>query len=229
MHSCAIVTDIPGTTRDAIEEYADIGGVPLRIIDTAGIREAADRVEQIGVERARAYVSEAALVLALFDSSRALTEEDEAIFSLLAGKETIFLLTKSDLPAVTDREALLAKARACGVQGEIEIVAIAAQRDAQGADSSGLAALAAAIARRAYRGAAEGEEAGFVADARQADVLRCAKEHLQGALLTLEQGTGLDFVSIDLRAAWEKLGELTGETVGTDILDEIFSKFCIGK
>ena len=225
----AIVTDIPGTTRDAIEEYADIGGVPLRIIDTAGIREAANRVEQIGVERARAYVSEAALVLALFDSSRALTEEDEAIFSLLAGKETIFLLTKSDLPAVTDREALLAKARACGVQGEIEIVAIAAQRDAQGADSSGLAALAAAIARRAYRGAAEGEEAGFVADARQADVLRCAKEHLQGALLTLEQGTGLDFVSIDLRAAWEKLGELTGETIGTDILDEIFSKFCIGK
>ena len=97
----AIVTDIPGTTRDSIEETADIGGVPLRIIDTAGIREATDAVERIGVEKARDYASRAALVLALFDDSQPLTDEDREILSLIEGKQAIVLLNKADLGSVT--------------------------------------------------------------------------------------------------------------------------------
>ena len=229
----AIVTDIPGTTRDAIEEYAEVGGVPLCIIDTAGIRQSADAVEQIGVERARAYADRAALVLALFDGSRALDSEDDVILSMLRGKDAICLLTKSDLLSVTGREALKRRARQnglCGAEGEeadMEIIEIAAKADDVGRD--GLDALGEAICRRAYRNAAEGEEADFVADARQADILRRAKEHLSGALITMEQEIGLDFISIDLRSALSALGELTGETAGEDVLDEIFSKFCIGK
>ena len=228
----AIVTDIPGTTRDAIEEYADVGGVPLRIIDTAGIRATEDTVERIGVERARDYAARAALVLALFDRSRPLGEEDEAILSLLKKKQAILLLTKADLPPKTTREDLLARVKAMGVvsaSGSMpQVIEIAAQAKS-GVDRIGFDVLTDAVCHIAYQDAAEGDEADFVADARQTDALRRAEEHLRAAILTMEQEMGLDFVSIDLRSAVEALGELTGETVGDAILDEIFSKFCIGK
>lgn len=220
----AIVTDIPGTTRDSIEEYADIGGVPLRIIDTAGIRETDDVVERIGVEKARGCIERAALVLALFDGAQPLAAEDEEILSLVAGRPALLLLTKSDLPPVTTPAALAAAYARCagGDAAAPTILAISAREE------RGLSALAAAIGDFAGTGSGL-EEGSFVSDERSAALLRAADAQLGAALKTIGAGLSVDFISIDLRAAWEKLGEITGETVGEDIIDEIFSKFCIGK
>ena len=212
----AIVTDIPGTTRDSIEEYANVGGVPLRIIDTAGIRATEDVVEKIGVEKARQMVSDAALVLALFDGSRPLDSEDEEILSLLAGQDAIVLLNKSDLQPVLTAAALSAKA-------QVPVIEISTK------ENHGLDKLTQAICDKVYGGEVVSDEGSFVRDERQVSLLRQADEHLAAALTTIEAGMGLDFISIDLRSAWEKLGEITGDTVGEDIIDEIFSKFCIGK
>ncbi|MBP3780419.1 MAG: tRNA uridine-5-carboxymethylaminomethyl(34) synthesis GTPase MnmE [Selenomonas sp.] len=212
----AIVTDIPGTTRDSIEEYANVGGVPLRIIDTAGIRATDDVVERIGVEKARQMVSEASLVLALFDGSRPLDSEDEEILALLQGREAIVLLNKSDLQPVVTADELYSRA-------QTEVIELSTK------EKSGMEALSRAIQDKVYGGQVLADEGSFVSDERQADILRQADEHLAAALTTIEAGMGLDFISIDLRSAWEKLGEITGETVGEDIIDEIFSKFCIGK
>lgn len=212
----AIVTDIPGTTRDSIEEYANVGGVPLRIIDTAGIRATEDVVEKIGVEKSRQMISQAALVLALFDGSRALDHEDEEILSLLNGQEAIVLLNKSDLKAVVTAADLSAKA-------QLPVIEISTK------DYSGMEQLTEAIKAKVYGGEVMSDEGSFVSDERQANLLRMADRHLAAALTTIEAGLGLDFISIDLRSAWETLGEITGDTVGEDIIDEIFSKFCIGK
>ncbi len=212
----AIVTDIPGTTRDSIEEYANVGGVPLRIIDTAGIRATEDVVERIGVEKSRQMIDQAALVLALFDGSRPLDHEDEEILSLLAGQEAIVLLNKSDLAAVVTAEELSVKAA-------VPVIEISTK------DYSGMDKLTDAIKEKVYGGKVMADEGSFVSDERQANLLRNADKHLAAAITTIDAGLGLDFISIDLRSAWETLGEITGDTVGEDIIDEIFSKFCIGK
>lgn len=213
----AIVTDIPGTTRDCIEEYVNIDGVPLRIIDTAGIRATDDLVEQIGVEKARAYVSEASLVLALFDASRDLSGEDEEILRLIQGRNALVLLNKSDLAPLLTPAVMQERTAA-------PVLAISTVTE------HGLDCLSEAIRQQAYAGSIDGgDESFFVSDERQAEILRQTDNHLSAALRTIGREMGLDFISIDLRSAWEKLGELTGETVGEDIIDEIFSKFCIGK
>ncbi len=213
----AIVTEIPGTTRDSIEEYANIGGVPLRIIDTAGIRATDDVVERIGVEKAKSYVDRAALVLALFDVSREISAEDEEILQLIEGHDALILLNKTDLTAKMDCAAFRARFKN---QTVLEI-STAADR--------GLAALEQAIADKVYGGELPADEGAFVSSARQAEILQQAAEHLSAAERTIEEGMSADFVVIDLRSAWEKLGEITGETVGEDIIDQIFSQFCIGK
>lgn len=214
----AIVTEIPGTTRDSIEEYANVGGIPLRIIDTAGIRATDDVVERIGVEKARSYVREASLILALFDASRPLDEEDAEILKLVKGCDAILLLNKDDLTPVVTPDTLHER-----VKKEVPVITISTRT------KDGLEALTQEITKKVYAGTQAGEEGSFVTDARQAEVLRQADEHLAAAIRTIEADMGLDFISIDLRSAWEKLGELTGETVGEDIINEIFSKFCIGK
>ena len=213
----AIVTDVPGTTRDSIEEYADLGGVPLRIIDTAGIRDTEDAVEKIGVEKARTYVEQAALILALFDSSRELTEEDDEILKLIEDKDALLLINKTDVAPVWDIAAFRQR---CAGREVLEI----STREAHGMDT-----LEEAIGRRVYAGGQREQEASFVSNARQAALLCQADAHLQAALRTVADGMSADFIVIDLRSAWEKLGEITGETVGEDIIDQIFSQFCIGK
>jgi len=219
----AIVTDIPGTTRDSIEETADVGGVPLRIIDTAGIRETSDTVERIGVEKARSYVEKAALVLALFDGSRPLDEEDREILSLIAGKQAIVLLNKADLgQVVTETEIRTAIKQAASEKiSEVPILSISTK------DERGFDALTKAIVRIA--GITETPEESYVTDERDIAILRRADEHLRAALTTIADGLSVDFISIDLRSAWETLGEITGETATEDLIDEIFSRFCIGK
>ena len=212
----AIVTDIPGTTRDTIEEYADIGGVPLKIIDTAGIRSTEDAVERIGVEKARAHVKSAALVLALFDGSRPFEQEDEEILSLLEGKEALLVVTKSDLARVLDADRL-------GRLAGFPLVEITTKEE------EGLSPLVDAILRKVYDGEDRSGEGAFVADLRTKNFLEEAEGHIAAAISTMDQGLGLDFISIDLRSSLEKLGEITGETAGDDVLDEIFSRFCVGK
>ncbi len=215
----AIVTDIPGTTRDAIEEVADVGGVPLCIVDTAGIRKGADVVERLGIERAREYARKASLVLMLFDGSRRLDAEDEEILTIAKDREgsAMILLTKTDLPPKTTAATLSECA------GGLPVHAISTETGA------GLEELSIAIRARVYRDVSDGAEGTFVSTEREAKVLREADGHLAAAQDSLAGAMGLDFVSIDLRAAWEELGKLTGEALGTELLDEIFSKFCIGK
>ena len=204
----AIVTEIPGTTRDSIEEFINVGGVPLKIIDTAGIRNSGDAVEKIGINRARELAKTAELVLALFDGSRPLDDEDAEIFKLLNPDSSIVLLTKCDLPQV-DFE----------IDSE-KIIRISTKTGA------GIDELLAAVSEKV--GAVD-IEAGFVRDEREADILRRAVKNLESARETIKLNVGIDFVSIDLRAALELFGELTGETVTEDVINEIFSKFCIGK
>lgn len=214
----AIVTDIPGTTRDSIEEYAEVGGVPLRLVDTAGIREAADDVEKIGIQRARQAVEQASLVLALFDSAAPLTAEDEAIFALLKGKkDVLLLLTKADRPPLLTPQALSAHA-----PGR-KVLSLSVKTGA------GMEELGEAVREKVYGPGGPQEESAFVATAREAAHLKEAAAHLQAACETMEEGLGEDFITIDLRAAWTALGKIIGETVGEDIIDEIFSRFCIGK
>ncbi|MBR2214184.1 MAG: tRNA uridine-5-carboxymethylaminomethyl(34) synthesis GTPase MnmE [Selenomonadaceae bacterium] len=212
----AIVTDIPGTTRDTIEEYAEVEGVPLLLIDTAGIREAEDGAEKLGIERARRWATAADLVLAVFDHSKPLTAEDEAIFALLKGKTAFILLNKSDLAPAFDLSPLQSRF------SSYKFCSISAKRE------QGLTELKAAIAGLTYT-AGETDREVLVTKEEQLNLLREAASHLRGALTTIEGGLSADFVTIDLKSAWEKLGEITGDTATEDIIDEIFARFCIGK
>jgi len=213
----AIVTDVPGTTRDIIEEYVNIRGIPLKIIDTAGIRETADVVEKIGVARARELVGQADLILVLLDSSAPLSPEDKAVLALLSGKQAIVLINKSDLPAQLEVD-------------EIEkyttdrlVLKISVEQ------GQGLAELEQVIADMVFSGQVSQGEAAFVSNVRQADALRQAQGRLAEAMATIADGMPSDCIVVDLRAAWDKLGEITGDTVGEDIIDQIFTQFCIGK
>ena len=213
----AIVTDIPGTTRDSIEEFVNLGGVPLRVIDTAGIRATDDAVEKIGVERSRNYVKEAQLILALFDASKPLTLEDYEIIGLLKGRDAIILFNKCDLPSSIERTVFAKKFSAD------RMLNISAST------GEGLDRLTKKIIDRVYGGEVRGQEHSFVNNVRETELLRAAGRHLNEAVKSIEAGMSPDFVVIDLRSAWEKLGEITGETVGDDIVDQIFTRFCIGK
>ena len=204
----AIVTDIPGTTRDSIEEFVNIGGVPLKIIDTAGIRNSDNPVEQIGIERAKDHASRAELILALFDGSRELSADDFEILKLIENRNAIILVTKADLPKVID------------VTKFESYIPISVKKNL------GVEKFLSAVTEQVGNVNAE---MNFVRDEREADLLRRAVKNLEEARLTLQKNIGIDFISIDLRTALELLSELTGESVTEDVINEIFSKFCIGK
>ncbi|MBR4151392.1 MAG: tRNA uridine-5-carboxymethylaminomethyl(34) synthesis GTPase MnmE [Selenomonadaceae bacterium] len=210
----AIVTDIPGTTRDSIEEFVNVGGIPLKIIDTAGIRNSSDAVEKIGIERAKNCAQKAELILALFDGSRPLDDEDEEIFKLLIDRDAIILLTKMDLPQVTTAAQITKKIPTAQV---IEI----SLKSGAGSDKL-LTAITERVGNIDF-------EMSFVRDEREANLIRRAVNHLREAQDTIRLNIGIDFISIDLRTALECLSELTGESVSDDVINEIFSKFCIGK
>ena len=209
----AIVTEIPGTTRDSIEEFINIRGVPLKIIDTAGIRNSENLVEKIGIDRAKNFAETAELILALFDGSKNFSEDDEEIFKLLENKNSIILLTKSDLPQILTDENFKTFT-------DEKIFHISTKT------GEGFEKVFDEIINRVGNIDAENI---FVRDEREADLLRRSLKHLQEAKSTAEKNFGIDFISIDLRAALELLSELTGDSVTEDVINEIFSKFCIGK
>ena len=213
----AIVTDVPGTTRDIIEEEISVEGIPLRLIDTAGLRAAEDAVERLGVARTEQYLGDAELVLAVFDSSCGLTDEDHEILARLKKMDAdiIILCNKEDCASVlrvTDFDGLNAP-----------VLMISAQA------GTGLDALRETIAARVR--ALEGDlgDGALPNKEREVEALRRTAQHLSEAERSLEGDMGTDFISIDLRGAYETLGEILGETVDTELIDRIFSEFCIGK
>ena len=213
----AIVTDVPGTTRDIIEEFVNIRGVPLKIVDTAGIRDTADIVEKLGVEKAREYIRTGDLILVLLDSSLPLSAEDREVLELLPGREAIVLINKSDLPTLLNMDEVYTYV---SDQRVIKISVI---------DSSGLAELEQVIVDMVYSGQVQQKEGAFINNLRQGNLLEQAKTNLLAVLLTIDDGMPPDCIVVDLRDAWERLGEITGDTVGSDIIEQIFSNFCIGK
>ncbi|MEG6584434.1 tRNA uridine-5-carboxymethylaminomethyl(34) synthesis GTPase MnmE [Dendrosporobacter sp. 1207_IL3150] len=213
----AIVTDIPGTTRDIIEEFVNIGGIPLKIIDTAGIRETDDVVEKIGVEKAKDFINRADLILMILDASKPLEEEDIEVLHLLKDKKAIILVNKSDLPTVINLNEIQDRLPGKTV---LKISTI---------EGSGLSELEKIIADMVYGGQVQQSDGTFVNNVRQVELLRQTDNYLLEVLHTISAAMPPDCVVVDLRAAWDKLGEISGDTVGEDIIDQIFSQFCIGK
>ena len=218
----AIVTDIPGTTRDVIEDYVDMRGVPVRIADTAGIREATDAVEREGVARSHRRVKTADLLLVVLDTSRPLDHEDLDLLAKTADHPRMFLLNKSDLPTAWQRT---------GVPNHLPKDVPAFHVSAK--TGAGLDSLTQAIAATAMGGQARDEgfdvELPLVTNLRHAAALRDAERALGSACASLEDAVSPELTALDLRGALDALGLIVGDTATEDILDEIFSRFCIGK
>lgn len=211
----AIVTDIPGTTRDVIEEYISIEGIPVKIIDTAGIRETRDLVEKIGVDKTREYIEKADLVLFVIDSSSKLTDEDKDIIKLISGKNVIVVMNKQDLPNMVSIEHIKK------IIGN-SIIISASMNNQNGIDE-----IKQEILKMVYSGNASKEI--YVTNIRHVNILREAGNNLTSGIKTLQEHYPLDMASIEFRNAYMKLGEITGDTADEDIIDRIFRDFCIGK
>lgn len=208
----SIVTEVAGTTRDAIEETVSVRGVPLRITDTAGIRETGDPVEAIGVSIARKKMDSAALILAVFDRSRPISEEDRELLKSLQGRRAVLLLNKTDLPPAFDKSALPEGSRT---------VALSAKQDPT--DPLEEAILSAVGMDRLD------PSAGILANARQLDCAMRALQAVRDAANALRSGVTLDAVGVCLDDALAALYELTGETVSEQVVDDVFRRFCVGK
>ncbi|MGM9924410.1 MAG: tRNA uridine-5-carboxymethylaminomethyl(34) synthesis GTPase MnmE [Bacillus sp. (in: firmicutes)] len=213
----AIVTDIPGTTRDVIEEYVNVRGVPLRLLDTAGIRETEDIVERIGVEKSRAVLKEADLILLVLNYAEALSEEDEKLFEVTKGMDTIVIVNKTDLAQAIDLE------RVKELAGDSPIMTTSLLED-RGVDE-----LEEAIADLFFEGDLEAGDLTYVSNTRHIALISQAIAAIEEAVSAIEQGVPIDLVQIDLTRAWELLGEIIGDSVHESLIDQLFSQFCLGK
>ncbi|MCY7899457.1 tRNA uridine-5-carboxymethylaminomethyl(34) synthesis GTPase MnmE [Bacillus inaquosorum] len=213
----AIVTDIPGTTRDVIEEYVNVRGVPLRLVDTAGIRETEDIVERIGVERSRQVLKQADLILLVLNYSEELSEEDVKLFEAVEGMDVIVIMNKTDLEAKIDSERVreLANGR--------PVVTTSLLKE------EGINDLEEAIQSLFYTGAIESGDLTYVSNTRHISILQQAKRAIEDALSGIEQDVPIDMVQIDLTRCWELLGEIIGDSVHESLIDQLFSQFCLGK
>lgn len=229
----AIVTPVAGTTRDTVEEVANLRGIPLYLIDTAGITPTDDPVEQIGIQRSRAAAESAEVVLLIFDGSEPLSEQDRQIADELramsfGGKQQVESTDERQRAVLiainkADREHILNLAEVHQLWPEVTAIFTST------VTGEGLGELEDALADLVLAGRALFGEEALITSARHQAALRAAAEHLRAGLYALEQELPLDFVSIDLVAAYRTLGEVTGETASADLLERIFSEFCIGK
>ena len=213
----AIVTDIAGTTRDAIEEFVNIKGIPLKIVDTAGIRETEDIVEKIGVERSKESYNTADLVIMVLDASRKLSEEDMEILESLKNKKTIVLLNKMDLEPQIELEKIEEF-----VNSE-DIIKISALKH------QGIEELQDKIEAMVYHGSVKNSSNLMITNSRHKDALFKAYESINDAISAIEQRMPYDFIEVDFKNIWDYLGYINGDTVREDLLDTIFANFCIGK
>jgi tRNA modification GTPase len=217
----AIVTHIPGTTRDIIEETANVKGIPLVAMDMAGLRETEDAVERIGVERAREAIETASLLLFVLDAGAGWTDEDAAIAEQTAGRRAVWTLNKTDLVSKERAEQLAASLQARA--GDAPVVPVSAATGAE------LPALEEAIAGAILGGRTDAGEGAVVSNVRHLRALESACDSLREAEATTAAGLPPDFISIDLRGALDALGRITGETATEEIIHRIFRDFCIGK
>ena len=212
----AIVTDIAGTTRDVLEEYINLHGVTLRVADTAGIRQTEDLVEQIGVTKAREMAADADLILYVVDSSKPLDENDRDIIKNLLEKKTIVLYSKTDLePAIKIEE----------IQEMLELPVIPVSAK----EETGVRELEEKIREMFFSGEINFNDEVYITNERHRQELIKAKNSLALVKNSIEAGMPEDFFSIDLTDAYESLGRILGESMGEDLVNEIFSKFCMGK
>lgn len=215
----AIVTDVAGTTRDVLEESIRLKGISLNIIDTAGIRTTEDTVEKIGVERAKKYASEADLVLYVADSSRKLDESDERIMELLREKKVIVLFNKSDLvPVLTKKDFLEAFGRT-----DVPVIFTSAK------ENRGIDVFEETLEEMFFHGKLPSDNEVVLTNMRHKEAVQNACDSLKMVRKSLQDGMPEDFYSIDLMSAYTSLGYIIGEEVGDDLVNEIFSKFCMGK
>ena len=212
----AIVTEIAGTTRDALEEQIRIRGLTLNLVDTAGIRETEDVVERIGVDRAKNMVNEADLVLYVVDSSSVLDENDEEIISFLKDQNVIVLLNKSDLPSAVNSETIQERLSK-------PVISVSAREE------TGIEEFADLLEKMFLEGRVSFNDEVYLTNARQKNAMEEAKRSFERVKESIEADMPEDFFSIDLMAAYDSLGQILGESVGEDLVNEIFSKFCMGK
>ena len=212
----AIVTDIPGTTRDIIEDYVNLDGILLKITDTAGIRETEDKVEAIGVSRAVKSIEGADLIIAIFDGSEKFDENDEEILKLLEGKKSIVLVNKADLESKNS---------------EYELESFFGNRDYMNVSikKGTILDIENKIKDMFFSGNLKAKEEFYINNLRHVRALKEATKFIDSAIEGLETREFLDCIEVDLRGALDELGNITGETTTEDILDKVFSEFCIGK
>ena len=212
----AIVTEIAGTTRDILQEQIQIGGIGLNVIDTAGIRDTEDIVEKIGVNKSREYIEKADLIIYVVDSSTELDENDQEIIEAIQDKKAIVLLNKSDLDTKTDAAVLQERL-------DKPILSISAK------NNTGIHELEELIEEMFFSGKLSFNDEVYITNIRQKNALAEAESSLKMVLQSINDGMPEDFFTIDMMNAYETLGTIIGESVGEDLVNEIFSKFCMGK
>ena len=212
----AIVTDIAGTTRDILEESIQLQGISLNIMDTAGIRDTEDIVEKIGVDKAKAHANEADLVIYVVDASRELDENDFEIMEMIQDKKSVVLLNKSDLDTVVTKDMVK-------VHIDKPMIEISAKEE------SGIRELEETLKNMFFHGEISFNDEVYITNIRHKTAIQNAYDSLQKVIMSIENDMPEDFYSIDLLDAYESLGSITGETIGEDLVNEIFSKFCMGK
>ncbi|MBF8970546.1 tRNA uridine-5-carboxymethylaminomethyl(34) synthesis GTPase MnmE [Streptococcus sp. NLN76] len=209
----AIVTDIAGTTRDVIEEYVNIQGIPLKLIDTAGIRETEDIVEQIGVERSRKALAEADLVLLVLNSNQALTDQDRQLLEITQDMNRIVLLNKTDLESNIEKDQVPADAIPISVLTQDNLEAIEERINQLFFENAGLVE----------------QDATYLSNSRHISLIEKAVASLQSVNEGLELGMPVDLLQVDLTRTWEILGEITGDAAPDELITQLFSQFCLGK
>lgn len=213
----AIVTEIAGTTRDIIEEYVNVRGVPLKLVDTAGIRETEDIVERIGVEKSRQVLKEADLILLVLNNAEQFTEEDLRLFEAIEGMDFIVIINKTDLPAQIDIEKVKQ------IAGDKHVVTTSLLKE------EGIDELEEAIASLFFEGSIESSDLTYVSNARHISLLHLAKATIIDAIEAAHSDVPVDMIQIDVTRTWEVLGEIIGDTVEESLIDQLFAQFCLGK
>ena len=217
MENRAIVTDIPGTTRDVIQENMMIRNIPVILIDTAGIRETDDKIEKIGIEKSKETFNDADLILFLLNSGDVITDEDYSIMNRVANKNVLVLLNKSDMDRKIETDRIK------------EILGDKTFLDTSMETGQGVEELKDIIEKMVYKGNLKQDNSLIVTNARHLNLLRDASAFLEDSLKSIESNQPLEFIEIDVKNTYDDLGAILGEEVGDDILNEVFSRFCLGK
>ena len=213
----AIVTEVAGTTRDVLEEYVNVRGVPLRLVDTAGIRDTEDIVEKIGVERSRKALSEADLILFVLNNNEPLTEEDRTLYEVIKNEDAIVIVNKTDLERRLDIEEVKT------MIGDTPLIQTSMLKQ------EGIDELELQIRDLFFGGEVQNQDMTYVSNSRHISLLKQARQTIQDAIDAAEAGIPMDMVQIDLTRTWEILGEIIGESASDELINQLFSQFCVGK